>query len=912
MEKRDWHSLTAEDALKAVDSDRGGLSSEEARRRLEQYGANELRKEKKASALIILLRQFRNVLVIILLVAAAISGGLALTGHAKNIWDPVIIVGVVIASVILGFVQEYRAERAMEALKKMMAPLCSVLRDGQEISVASKEIVPGDIMVLRTGDRIAADGRIFEAYSLNTDEAALTGESTSVEKGTRVLEASVELGDRSNMVFAGTAVAYGRGRAVVMATGMSTEFGQIAGMLEEIGETRTPLQENLDRFGKMMAIALLAVSVLVVILVLVRLELSFVEVFVWGVSLAVVVVPESLPAVVTVTLAFGVYRMAQKHALIRKLHAVETLGSTTYICSDKTGTLTQNQMTVRRIYVSGQFLEITGIGYEPRGEFRKDGSSVASSDDPTLKRLLEIGALCNDSSLESSEGNWRIKGDPTEGSLITASVKGGLDPRSLAESEPRVDEIPFSSERKRMTTIHEVGSGRIAFSKGAAEVILGSCNRVSENGTETTLSPDRKDEILDTTRKMAEEGLRVLALSYKSLEGNSSTETAEQGMVLAGLVGMIDPPREEAKEAIRMCQQAGMRAVMITGDHKTTAMAIAKDLGMLQGGLAVSGGEVDSMSDEDFADKVEKIDVYARVSPAHKLRVVDALQRKGHVVAMTGDGVNDAPALRKADIGVAMGVTGTDVSREAGAMVLADDNFASIVAAVKEGRSIFANIKKCIMYVLSCHVGELVLMVIAVLVGTPLPLVAVQLLWINIASDGPPAIALAFDPPDPDIMEQPPRDRKKGIFTYPVTRFIALRALWTGIVTFGVFYWALHSGRTELESQALCFVTLLVIEKFTALNSRSETEFIFKLGIFRNKWLILAIIATMAATMPLIYVPSLQTYFRTYSLSGWDWGITVIAGLTLFVVVEVAKAIWKWRAKREAASSEQGRDTGDN
>jgi Ca2+-transporting ATPase len=905
LEKRDWHSLTVEETLKALASDAGGLSSQEAQRRLEQYGRNELRKEKKASPPVILLRQFKNVLVIILLIAAAISGALALTGHGESHWDPVIIVGVVIASVILGFVQEYRAERAMDALKQMMAPMCSAIRDGKEESVHSRNVVPGDIMLLRTGDRVAADGRLLEVSSLNMDESALTGESVSVQKGTRPLEGPVELGDKDNMVFAGTTVAYGKGKAVVVNTGMSTEFGRIAGMLEEMEEPRTPLQESLDRFGKMMAIALLAVSALVVILVIVRLKISFLEVFIWAVSLAVVVVPESLPAIVTVSLAFGVYRMARKHALIRKLHAVETLGCTTYICSDKTGTLTQNQMTVRKIYVSGQLLEVTGVGYEPRGEFRKDGSVIALSDDPSLKRLLEIGALCNDAGLESSDGVWKIRGDPTEGALVAASVKGGIDLDSLSRSEPRVDEIPFSSERKRMTTLHEGPLGRVAFSKGAAEVVLNSSSRSYDNGTERDLLPQDREEILETNRRMAEEGLRVLGFAYKSLEGGNSNETAEQDMVFTGLVGMIDPPREEAKEAIRTCQKAGMRAVMITGDHKTTAVAIAGDLGMLQGGLAVSGVELDSMSDDEFTDKVEKIDVYARVSPEHKLRVVDALQKKGHVVAMTGDGVNDAPALKKADIGVAMGVTGTDVSREAAHMVLTDDNFASIVAAIKEGRSIFANIKKCIMYLLSCHVGELTLMVIAVLVGTPLPLIAVQLLWINIASDGPPAMALAFDPPDPGIMEQPPRDRKKSIFTYPVTRFIALRALWTGLVTFGVFYWALHSGRSELESQALCFITLLVIEKFTALNSRSETEFIFKLGIFRNKWLILAIIGTMAASLPIIYLPSLQTYFHTYSLSLWDWGITLLAGLTLFVVVEVAKAIWKRNERRSAVAVPQ-------
>lgn len=897
MEKRDWHRLTGEETLRVLTSDPGGLSSQEVERRLAQYGPNELRKEKKASPAGILLRQFKNVLIIILLVAAAISGALALTGYAEKIWDPVIIVGVVIVSVLLGFIQEYRAERAMEALRQMIAPVSTVIRDGEEVAIPSRDLVPGDVMILRTGDRVAADARLIETAFLNMDESALTGESVTVGKNTHPIAERAELGDQKNMVFAGTIAAYGKGKAVVTATGMSSEFGRIAGMLQDVEQPRTPLQESLDRFGKMMAIALLAVSALVVILVIVRLKLGFLEVFIWGVSLAVVVVPESLPAIVTVSLAFGVYRMAKKHALVRKLHAVETLGCTTFICADKTGTLTQNEMTVRKLYVSGRIVEVTGTGYEPRGEFRDGGRTIDPAEEPSLKRLLEIGGLCNDAMLNSANGSWTIKGDPTEGALMTMLAKAGLNLMDLSKSEPRVGEIPFSSERKRMTTLHETPQGRAAFSKGAPEVILDAADRIYDNGVERDLLPQDKEGILGVNTQMAREGLRVLGLAYKQVEEHSSPEAAEERMVFAGLVGMIDPPREEAKEAIQMCQRAGMRAVMITGDHKTTAMAISQELGLLRGGLVLSGAELDAISDRQFEETVENIDVYARVSPAHKLRVVDALQKKGHVVAMTGDGVNDAPALRKADIGVAMGMMGTDVAREAAHMVLTDDNFASIVSAVKEGRSIFANIKKCIMYLLSCHVGELILMVIAVLVGTPLPLIAVQLLWINIASDGPPALALAFDPPDPDIMEKPPRDRRKTIFTPAVTRFIALRALWTGVVCFGVFYWALQSGRSELEAQALCFVTLLVIEKFTALNSRSESEFIFKLGIFRNRWLLLAIAGTMAASMPLIYVPSLQTYFHTYSLSVWDWGITLLGGVTLFIVVEAAKFYWRWRDK---------------
>ncbi len=901
--QENWHSLTVAGTLEKTGSSLHGLSREEAGRRLAEYGLNEMRREKKASPWRMFLSQFRSVLIIILLVAAAISAILAAIGEGESFWDPIIIVVVVIVSVILGFIQEYRAERAMEALRQMIAPASAVIRDGQETMEPSRGLVPGDVMVLRTGDRVAADARLVEVVGMKMDEAALTGESVTVDKVSTPLPADAALGDRRNMVYAGTSVAYGRGKAVVTATGMTTEFGRIAGMLQGVEEPRTPLQTSLDRFGKLMAISLLAVSALVVILVLLRLNLGVMEILIWGVSLAVVVVPESLPVIVTVTLAFGVYRMAKKHALVRKLHAVETLGCTTFICSDKTGTLTQNRMTVRRIHVDGQGIDVSGTGYEPRGEFRSYGEALAAKEGSALLRLLQIGTLCNDASLVASGGGWTVRGDSTEGALIAVAGKAGLDQATLSKSLPRVAEIPFSSERKMMTTVHQSPEGRLACTKGALEMVLEVCSRIETGGQVRDLLTEDRERVLEVNKQMAGDGLRVLSMAYRSLPGDSGDlEEVERGMVLVGLVGMIDPPRKEAKEAIETCQAAGMKAAMITGDHKTTAVAIATELGLLRGGLAVSGAELEGMTDSDLEEKAEKIEVYARVSPVHKLRVVEALQNRGHVVAMTGDGVNDAPALKRADIGVAMGVTGTDVSREAAHMVLTDDNFASIVAAVEEGRGIFSNIKKCVMYLLSCHIGELVLMVLAVLVGTPLPLVAVQLLFVNIATDGPPALALAFDPPDPDIMDRPPRDRRKGIFSGSVTRMIVLMALWTGLTTFGVFYWALHySGRTGEEAiiyaQAMCFVNLLLIEKFTALSCRSERETVFKIGFFGNKWLLLAIVGTMALSIPIIYVPSLQDYFHTYSLSLADWGVVALASCTLFVVVEGAKLFWKWREK---------------
>ncbi len=904
MEQLNWHNLKTTEALEILGSSPAGLSHREVEQRLIRFGRNEFRREKRIPAWLMFLGQFRSVLIIILLMAAAISAVLAAIGDDNNIWDPIIIVVVVIVSVVLGFVQEYRAEGALQALKEMIAPTSAVIREGEEVVVPSRDLVPGDIVVLRTGDRVAADAHLLEVTGLKMDEAALTGESVTTEKGLSSVPVDALLGDRKDMVYAGTSVAYGKGKAVVTATGMSTEFGKIAGMLQGVEEARTPLQVSLDRFGKLMAISLLAVSALVVVLVFVRLQLGVLEMLIWGVSLAVVVVPESLPVIVTVTLAFGVYRMAQKHALVRKLHAVETLGCTTFICSDKTGTLTQNQMTVRKLYTDGQVIDVSGTGYEPKGEFRRNGDIIVPGEASSLQKLLQISALCNDASLVSTDDTWSIRGDPTEGALIVLAAKAALDRASLAESFSRVAEIPFSSERKMMTTVHQTPEGGLAFSKGALEVILEACDRICSEGHERKLPAEEKKGLLEINSQMADDGLRVLGMAYKPVGVDSRTpEEVERGMVFVGLVAMIDPPREEAKQAIQMCQRAGMKAVMITGDHRATAASIARELGLLQEGLVVGGAELEEMTDQQLEAVVEKIEVYARVSPVHKLRVVEALQKRGHVVAMTGDGVNDAPALKRADIGVAMGVTGTDVSKEAAHMVLTDDNFASIVAAVREGRGIFGNIKKSIMYLLSCHIGELVLMVVAVAVGTPLPLVAVQLLFVNIATDGPPALALAFDPPDRDIMERPPRDRRKGIFTWPVTRLIVLIAILTGVATFGVFYWALHySGRTADEAiiyaQAMCFVTLVVIEKFTALSCRSERDSVFKVGLFSNKWLLLAILGTIALSLPLIYVPSLQSYFHTFSLSIADWGIVILASCTLFVAVEVVKLFWRWREKR--------------
>ncbi len=623
------------------------------------------------------------------------------------------------------------------------------------------------------------------------------------------------------------------------------------------------------------------------------------EMLIWGVSLAVAAVPEALPAVVTISLALGVQRMVRRHALIRKLPAVETLGCTTFICSDKTGTLTQDQMTIRRIYVDDKLIDVTGSGYEPKGEFHFGGKSLKPDKNPALQMLFQIGTLCNDASIVCVDDVWKIKGDPTEGALIVAAAKANLWQEKLQSQSPRIHEIPFSSETKRMTTMHQSPHGEIAYSKGAPEVILDSCSHIFKDGQEIQLTDKDKSNILSVSHEMAGNALRILGLAYRRLPDiTNKTEMIERDMVFCGLVGMIDPPREEIKEAVKLCDQAGIRSVMITGDHKLTAVAIAKELGILKEGMAFTGTEIDNMSEKEFESLVEKIEVYARVSPAHKLRVVEALTRRGHVVAMTGDGVNDAPALKKADIGIAMGITGTDVTKEAADMILTDDNFASIVSAVEEGRGIFGNIKKYLVYLLSCNLGEILLMAIVILFGplfglpaATIPLTAIQILYVNLATDGLPAIALSVDPPDHDIMKHKPRPRNQSIFTGPVLKYLAGAGIWTAIVALVVFLWALSSGRDHSEAQTMCFVTLILVQFFNSFNCRSLDYSLFKLGLFTNRWLLLAIGWECVMLGIVVYLPILQGPFNTYALTLVDWMIAIISASSIFIVAEIYKFI---------------------
>ena len=879
-----WHTLEVGDVLRQLSARDEGLTSDEAAQRSTQYGPNELQAARHISPWEILAEQFKNVLIIILIIATALS---AFLGEGI---DAIAIAVIVLFAVGLGFIQEYRAERAIEALRQMAAPTAAVLRNGEEEEIPAREVVPGDMILIRAGDKIPADARLVEAINLQVEEAALTGESVPVEKITSPLQ-NVELsvGDRRNLVYGGTAATYGRGRAVVTATGMNTEFGKIAQLLQTVETGKTPLQENLDKVGHMLARAAFIIVAIIVGLGLFRGQ-PFIEMILFGIALAVAVVPEALPAVVTISLAIGVQRMVKRNALVRRLPAVETLGSTTVICSDKTGTLTKDEMTVRKIFLAGETLDVSGAGYEPHGQFSRNGSSVEATD--LLKQLLSAAALASDAHIVHGETDkrWHVKGDPTEGALVVAAAKAGLKKRDLDKLYPRVNEIPFTSETKRMTTLHKTGEKIVAFSKGAPEIILDSCTRHLTADGELPLDGTSKERILEAARQMAGEALRVLAVASRS---DVHIEIAEQEMTFLGLLGMIDPPRPEAKKAIQTCEEAGIKVVMITGDHPLTAQAVAHELGLLKRGRVVTGNELESMSDEAFERDVENIEVYARVSPAHKLRVVTALQKRGHIVAMTGDGVNDAPALKKADIGIAMGITGTDVTKEASAMTLTDDNFASIVAAVEEGRGIFGNIKKYLMYLLSSNIGEILLMAGATLLGMPLPLATVQILYINLATDGLPALALSVDPPESDLMRRAPRDPRVGIFSRPVVMLMVIGGIWLALVNLLLFSWALSSGRSPEEARTMTFVSVVLFEFFKAYSFRSDRHSIFRRP-FANQWLNLAILWELILLSVIVYLPVLHSVFGTFSLPVVDWVIIVVLAVSVIPVLELAK----WMQRR--------------
>ncbi len=900
----EFHAMSGEEALNALGSTERGLTSEEAAERLKRYGPNELSEGRAISPLLIFLDQFKDYMVIILIFAALISAGIGVwKDSAEEYLDAGIIMVIVLLNAVLGFVQNYRAEKTMQALRDMAAPRANVMRDGEEKSVPSRELVPGDVIVLSTGDRISADARLLEAANLKTNEASLTGESLPVSKNAvEVLPLDALLSDRDNMVFSGCTVDHGRGRAVVTSTGMLTQLGNIARMVQSEEES-TPLQKKLDRLGKQLGAMVLGVCAFIFTVGYLR-GVAAEEMFLTSVSLAVAAIPEGLPAVVTISLALGLQRMAKRKAVMRKLPAVESLGSATVICTDKTGTLTKGEMNIREIFM-GETVNVSGEGFEPRGEFLVQGETIDMAKREDLAMLLVAGALCNDSSLYLEEGKWKVRGDPTEGALIVTARKAGIDEMELGENSPRVFEISFDSVKKRMTTVHAVDGRKMAFMKGAAESVVPLCTRRRVRERDLDLDKGTADSLMAKNNEMAGRALRVLAIAVRDVTDVPLEEAAvERDFTFLGLVGMIDAPRKEAVEAVRKCHTAGIRVIMITGDHELTARAIALEMGIAEPGRdkVVNGRVLETASDEELADILKDVNVFARVAPEHKVRIVYALQARGEIVAMTGDGVNDAPALKKADIGVAMGITGTDVSKEASQMVLMDDNFASIVNAVEEGRGVYDNIRKFVAFLLSCNSGEVIAMFAASLIFVDpeyIPfLLPVHLLWMNLVTDGLPALALGVEPIEPNIMERPPNDPKEP----PVTRRSAVRVLSIG----GVFaasallaFWLvgaldLTGGDEVQHARTVAFCTMVFSQLFFAFSARSQRLTIGKLGWFTNRKMIFAVAVSALLQLAVVYLPGLSDAFRTAQLGWEEWALILPLSLIALVVNET----WKVVARR--------------
>ena len=908
-------------AVAALGSDtQRGLSEAEAHARLQRDGPNELTAEKPVPRWRKFLGQFCDVLVILLLIAAAISFALWLMERESALpYEAITILAVVLLNALMGFIQESRAESAVAALRKMSADQATVLRDGQHRQIPATELVRGDILLIEEGDTIPADARLIQSTALQTAEAALTGESLPVSKDTHPLNADAGVGDRGNMVFSGTAATYGRGKAVVTATGMQTEMGRIAGLLKAQPEETTPLQAELDRVGKMLGLLVIIIAVVMIGTIIlvehVRGISALFDVLILGVALAVAAVPEGLPAVVTAVLALGVQRMAKRSAIVRHLAAVETLGSANVIASDKTGTLTKNEMTVRTVVTASGRVDFTGIGYAPVGDVKvHGGASLDGALRLELQRALTIADRANNAVLQKHDGRWIVHGDPTEGALLVAARKAGLTDEALDARFERIGEVPFSSERKLMTTINtdvERAEELLVFTKGAPDVLLARCvlERVGES--RRPLSDVRREEILQTNEKLAGDALRTLGVAGRPLAADALNreqvdEHLEEELVFLGLIGMIDPPREEAKEAVARARSAGIRTMMITGDHPKTAAVIAAELGITTDALAVTGVELEKMPDEALARTVRDVSVYARVNPEHKLRIVDALQSIGATVAMTGDGVNDAPALKSADIGVAMGVTGTDVSKQAADVVLTDDNFATIVAAVEEGRAIFSNIRKFLRYLLSSNIGEVMTMFFGVLLGKTiglethggavvLPLLATQILWINLVTDGAPALALGVDPADENLMQRPPRPRGEGVITARMWRGIFFVGAIMAGGTLAVFDASLPGGLIEgagdlRYAQTMAFTTLILFQIFNVFNARSDTRSAFH-GLFCNHWLWIGLGVSVVLQLAVIYVPFLQKSFSTVSLTSADWLLCAIVASSVLWLRELSKLI---------------------
>ena len=861
-----------------------GLSEHEARRRLAQWGANSIREKKQKGLPEIFLDQFRDFMVLVLLGATLISGLL------REYNDALTIIVIVILNAVLGFIQEYKAERSFAALKRISAPRGRVIREGGLKDVPAEEVVPGDIVSLEGGDRVCADLRLISADSLMIDESPLTGESIAVEKETAILEfVPSSPGDARNMVFSGTLVLNGTGRGVVVATGMDTEIGRIASLIQEVDINKTPLQMRLARLGKFLVLACLLLCLFVVALGLWRGEEVY-RMFMAGISLAVAAIPEGLPAIVTISLALGVQRMVRRRAIVRRLPAVETLGCATVICSDKTGTITQNKMTVKSIYTNGRFFDVEGEGRSIEGGLYLGRKRVNARGEPHLYKMLVIASLCNNAQLRqevkrnfSRSSYAKIQGNSTESALLICAAKAGLWKEKLEQSYTKLKEYPFSSARKRMSVIFRQDGELSLFVKGAPERLLELSSFILENGAVKPLSESHRRKILAQVGVMASGALRTLAVAYRFLpEYDTSWEPkdVEKELIFVGFFGMLDPPRPAALKAIQKCKEAGIRTVMITGDHRNTAVAIARQTGILKpGGEVVTGEELDKMDDGALYRRIENIYVFARVSPEHKLRIVRCLKARGHIVAMTGDGVNDAPAVKEADIGIAMGLTGTEVTREAASLVLADDNFGTIVAAVEEGRNIYDNIRKFIRFLLGCNLGEILTMLLAMLCGLPLPLRPIQILWVNLVTDGLPAMALGVDSPEKDVMSRPPRSPQEGVFSRGLWIRIMMRGAVIGVTSLVIFALAYHGSGLLVYAQTMALSTLVVTQLFHVFECRSEYLPAFDAGRESNMMLVISVAVSFLLLLAIVYQPFLQGVFQTYPLRAEDWFIIFASSL---------------------------------
>ncbi len=878
---KNWHEFDVKHVLSELKTTKSGLSDEEAKRRLSKYGPNEIALKRKRSITTLFLKQFKSILIIVLIVASVFS--FLIGEHINSIF----IIIIVVLNAIFGFVQEYKAEKSIEALKRLTAPETIVIRDGKERKVPVRSLVPGDVVVLEQGAKVPADMRLIQVFDMKIDESAITGESVPVKKDTKTVS-TANLGERRNMAYMGTIVTYGRGIGVVVDTGMNTEMGNIALMIQQSDEEQTPLQKNLEIFGKRLGLLILTICGIIVFTGILH-GFNFIDILIIGISLAVAAIPEGLPAIVTVTLALGIQKMSKQNAIVRRMSSVETLGSTTLICSDKTGTLTRNEMVVRKIWSSGEEYDVTGEGYLLNGDFYHKGRKINPK---RLEHLLTLAYLCNNASISKINGKWETTGDPTELALKVVAMKSGIKP-----DMDRIKEIPFTSERKMMTTINKISPRKLMVcSKGAPETILKHCNRILIDGKVSLLTASKKNEILKKNQEFAGNALRVLGFAYKKI--STSTKSGfEKDLIFIGLVGMFDSPREGVKNDILTCRKAGIKVVMITGDNENTATAVGREIGLIENHndlSVITGEELNRMSSKELEKVIENISIFARVNPEHKLRIVEAFKSRGHVIAMTGDGVNDAPALKKADIGISMGITGTDVAKEASDMILKDDNFSTIVSAVREGRAIYDNIKKFVQYLLSSNLGEVLVIFTAMIIGFEdpltgsfvLPLTAVQLLWINLLTDGLPAIALGVDPPEENIMMRPPRNPKEKILSRDTLSDIITTGILICIGTIFLFATSLPSGAAKAITVSFTAIVVFELVRIQSIRMR------YNMKLFSNTKLVFALMVSFALQLIVVYTPFFQTIFGTVNLNPLDWVKIILAAGTIVFIMWVKTKIF--------------------